>query len=295
MKNGFRNWTDVQVLLAVTREGSTLAASRKLGMAQPTVARRIEALEHELRLLLFERDTRGYRPTAAARALLAHAEAIEAAASDFAAAAARLTSARPIRVTAFGRNFSPHVMEIFNAYSERHPDCRFEFLPGVKVLDLMAGEADIAIRLLRTPPDPNLICRKVSTAQFALYGSEAYAGRHGLPRSAAELSGHRFVTYQRDDVQRSSYDWVTEHVAPDQIANVFAEVELMHTAIKSGRGLGIVNVRLAEQEGGYVRCFDPIPELEMEHLILVAPETHRRPEVRDFLRFFVPRYVALFP
>ncbi|UWR05714.1 helix-turn-helix domain-containing protein [Ruegeria conchae] len=41
MKNGFRNWSDIRVFLSVFREGSTLAASRKLQVSQPTVARRI--------------------------------------------------------------------------------------------------------------------------------------------------------------------------------------------------------------------------------------------------------------
>ena len=56
MKSEFRDWSDVRVFLAVVRAGSTLAASNSLGMAQPTVARRIEALEHALGLVLFERD-----------------------------------------------------------------------------------------------------------------------------------------------------------------------------------------------------------------------------------------------
>ena len=42
MKGVFQNLSDVRVFLAVLRAGSTLAASKTLGMAQPTVARRIE-------------------------------------------------------------------------------------------------------------------------------------------------------------------------------------------------------------------------------------------------------------
>ncbi len=37
------NWSDIRVFLAVCRDGSTLAASRRLGLSQPTVARRIES------------------------------------------------------------------------------------------------------------------------------------------------------------------------------------------------------------------------------------------------------------
>ena len=77
MKSAFQNWADVRVFLAVMRTGSTLAASKVLDMSQPTVARRIDALEHSFRLTLFERDTRGFRATQDAQRLLPHAEAVE--------------------------------------------------------------------------------------------------------------------------------------------------------------------------------------------------------------------------
>jgi DNA-binding transcriptional LysR family regulator len=117
MKSQFRNWSDVRTFLAVVRQGSTLAASRKLGIAQPTVARRIEALEHELGLTLFERDTRGFRPTESARALLPLAEALEVAASAFAAKTRDLTRPRPIRITAASPNFSLRVMQILSEFT----------------------------------------------------------------------------------------------------------------------------------------------------------------------------------
>jgi DNA-binding transcriptional LysR family regulator len=64
MKSENWNWSDLRVFLAVLDAGSTLAASKALGMAQPTVARRIDALEHATGLTLFERDTRGAQATA---------------------------------------------------------------------------------------------------------------------------------------------------------------------------------------------------------------------------------------
>ena len=76
-------WSDVRVFLAVLRAGSTLGAAECLAMSQPTVARRIDALEHCLGLALFDRDTRGTRPTAAALRLRPMAEAMETAARDF--------------------------------------------------------------------------------------------------------------------------------------------------------------------------------------------------------------------
>ena len=294
MNSEFRNWSDVRIFLAVVREGSTLAASRKLGVAQPTVARRIDALEHETRLTLFERDTRGFRPTDAARTMLPLAEAFEAAAKDFGKTTRELTETRPIRITAFSGNFSPRATCIFSEFSEMRPDVRFEFLPGDKVLNLAAGEADIALRLTSSVPDQTLICRKISTARFTLYGSESYARKWGLPDSPKALYGHRFITFQRDDVPPTFHNWLLHHVSAEQIVLSCHEVLLTEAAITAGRGLGIMNVRMAEADDTFIRCFEPPEELSMQHLMLISPQAHRRPEVREFTKFFAPRYAAIF-
>lgn len=294
MQNRFRNWSDIRVLLAVMRAGSTLAASRKLGMAQPTVARRIEALEHELGLVLFERDTRGFRPTKAARDLLQHAEEIEGAAARFSRTAQSLQCVQPIRITAYSGNFSPRITAIFSEFSLLHPNAGFEFISSVKVLDLEAGEADIALRLTRTPPNPNLICRKISTARFTLFGSRSYAATYGLPASAEALGGHSFVSFLKEGVSGVYNDWLAAHVRPDQIRQTFTEIHMMHAAIRAGHGLGIMNVKLAEGDETLIQCFAPPEELFSEHLMLIAPEAYRRPEVKAFVKFFAPRYAAIF-
>jgi DNA-binding transcriptional LysR family regulator len=294
MKNEFRGWSDIRVFLAVVRGGSTLAASRQLGVAQPTVARRSDALEHEIGVILFERDTRGFRPTETASELVPIAEEMERVASDFGAKIKDLTSIRPIRITAYSGNFSPRVNAILSEFLTHHPNVQFELVPAAKVLDLMAGEADIALRPTKAIPDPELICRKISTARFTLYGSNRYAEKHGLPDSPYALRSHCFVTYERDDVPPILHNWLLQYVSPDQVILSFGELDLMHAAIKAGQGLGVMNVRLAEADGDLIRCFEPPEELSSEHLILISPEAYRRPEIKAFTKYFAPRYAAIF-
>lgn len=215
MKNGFRNWSDVRVFLAVVREGSTLAASRKLGVAQPTVARRIEVLENETGLTLFERDTRGFKPTEEARSLYPLAEAIEEATENFASKTRELAERRPIRITAPGY-FSDRVNDIFSEFITLNPGITFEFIASLKVLNLSEGEADIALRISRSEPDETLICRTISTAKWALFGAQSYADQFGLPKSRDDLQGHRFVTFEHDDVPDYERSWLLRHVSSDQ-------------------------------------------------------------------------------
>ena len=57
------DWALYRTLLAVLDEGSLSSAARRLGLAQPTVARHVDALEALLGADLFLRSQRGLQPT----------------------------------------------------------------------------------------------------------------------------------------------------------------------------------------------------------------------------------------
>ena len=293
MNNGFRNWSDVRVFLAVFRHGSTLAASKKLRIAQPTVSRRIDAMEAEVGLKLFDRDTRGFKPTDFAKGLLDLAEEMERVAEKFEQKYKELSRPRTIRITAPG-SFSEQVMDIFSEFSAKNPDVDFEFIHSIKVLDLASGEADIAIRLTKDEPDQELICRRIRAAKWAMFGSKSYADKFGLPNSETDLKGHHFVTFQNANVPDYLHKWLVERVAPEQIVASYQDTDLMKAAIRSGQGLGLVNLRVAQHDNSLIRCFGDIEEVTRQHLLLISPEAYRRSEVKAFTKFFVPRYAATF-
>ena len=68
----------------------------------------------------------------------------------------------------------------------------------------------------------------------------------------------------------------------------------MVAAIRSGQGLGIVNNKLVEDDADLIPCFAAIAELAVPHLMLVSPDAYRRAEVKSFVRYFAPRYAAIF-
>ncbi|RBF04605.1 LysR family transcriptional regulator, partial [Xanthomonas oryzae pv. oryzae] len=67
------SWERYRSFLAVLEEGSLSAASRALGLTQPTVGRHVAALEELLAVPLFVRSQTGLIPTDAAQALRGHA------------------------------------------------------------------------------------------------------------------------------------------------------------------------------------------------------------------------------
>lgn len=297
MKSELRDWSDVRVFLAVVRAGSTLAASKVLGMAQPTVARRIEALEHALGLVLFERDTRGFQPTPAARALITHAQSFEAAAIGFSEAARQQSAgtSRTIRFTAFQEAFNHRLGSVIEAFARTHPEVRFEFLPSNHRLDLVGGEADVALRGADVVRETTLICRTVRQIGFSLFASKSYAERHPLPSSDAEFGGHKFAVHQGRHVDSRSNQWVLSRIDPGQIEMAVNDMTAMEAAIQMGAGIGILPTPSANNNDTLVKCFELPPETATTIWLLVNPVAWRRPEVKAFAAFFVPHYRAQFP
>ncbi|SMY08390.1 LysR family transcriptional regulator [Flavimaricola marinus] len=293
MKSDFHEWSDVRVFLAVMREGSTLAASKVLGMAQPTVARRIDVLEHVTGLVLFDRSTKGFRPTVAAHALLPLAEAIEAAAADFGEVAARQRTAplRPIRLSMTPNSLTTNLTSILARFRDAYPGTTFEFVATLDAVDLIKGDADVALRYARSIADERLFRTKMGDVYCSYFASPAYIDRHGLPRSVDEAAGHKFIINERLQGSSEPDQWLLSHISPDQIVARCQDFESVTAAVQTGMGIGVLG-RIGATRSGLVRCFDPPDPVFASVWLVTGPDAHRRPEVRAFVADFAPRYAA---
>ncbi|MCE4223675.1 LysR family transcriptional regulator [Methylobacterium sp. C25] len=66
------NTNDLEAFLAVIETGSLMAAAARLNLTQPGVTRRVQNLEEQLGVQLFERPAKPLRPTAAGREAYEH-------------------------------------------------------------------------------------------------------------------------------------------------------------------------------------------------------------------------------
>lgn len=275
MQNRFKDWGDARVFLAVLREGSTLAAARVLGINQTTVARRIDALEHVLGLQLFEKTTRGACPTQAALRLQTLAETLETAALEFESEALKEQNRAkpPIRITAFDRAMFGNIGEIVAQFVENNPTTTFEFIAAERILDLVKGEADVAIRLSPSIKDDRLFARKVGTSCWTYYAARSYAEKHGTPDSfASDMGPHRVI--------------LLSHV-PTERSNILrcVSAEDLRMAIRTGQGIGPMPIFDGDRDPDLVRCFDPPEGSDLTLWIVTSPEARERNDVRLFTAF----------
>ena len=144
------NWDDIKILLALSRKGSARAAAGALGVSKSTITRRLDELEHELQVRLFDRTPEGYRMTANAEQLLPTAEHVE----ELILAAERNFSGRDQTLEGAIRLTTPDVagmgflVKRLAEFAEQYPEIELELIPGTEALDLTRREADIALRVM---------------------------------------------------------------------------------------------------------------------------------------------------
>lgn len=232
------DWNDLKAFLAVARGGSTLAASKALGVNQTTVARRIESLEQALGLKLFERGQTGSRLTEAGTALIADAEGVEQAAIRFANQAAQHLRgvAGALRLTTNELVASSMVIPALVDFRKAHPDIQVDLLITDATLDLQNGEADLAIRTSQALEPSDLVARKICDHDLALYCSRDYAARHGVPASTDDLKDHDLIDLAPELRGMPAATWMTRHSGGKTPVTRSNSIAGMVHAVKAGQG-----------------------------------------------------------
>lgn len=288
------DWNDLRHFLAVARGGSTLAAARQLGVNQTTSARRLQALEEALGQRLFDRVQGGRVLTEAGRNLVVAAEAVEAAARSFedqvAALQRGLTGA--LRVTCSETMAKVAVTPALVQFNQLYPDIEVEVIIADKFLDLVAGEADIAVRATSTTQwEAGIVVRKLMDLSWALYCSPDYAERHGVPNGVDDLDGHILVGGTGELANVPWYKWLETHAFGAEVRSRSSTLTNLFHAVKSGLGVAPLPSYPSDFDDELVRCGPHVPGMEAS-VWLVAPERLRdHPRARAFMDF-VSSFVA---
>ena len=183
------NWDDLRYCLAVAKEGSVTAAARKLEVNHTTVSRRITALEHELKVNLFDRSTTGWLVTPVGETILGSAEhmAEEVNSIRRLVHADRQELRGKLRVTAVDTCIERLLLKPLKDFARRYPDIEIELIASTEVMDLSVHDADIAFRTTSQPP-PNVVGKHIADFAQAIYATpELRAQYAAAPQSVSAI------------------------------------------------------------------------------------------------------------
>lgn len=163
-------WSDLRLFLAIAREGTLVAAARTLALTQPTMGRRLRALEEAVGHPLFQRTRAGFVLTDDGATLLGHAERMEeeALAIERRLAGQAQQLEGTLRITSSDW-FGAHVLApVLADFSVLHPRVAIELLTDARFLDLSRREADVAFRI-RPFDDADVVSRKLLRMRYGVY------------------------------------------------------------------------------------------------------------------------------
>ena len=287
----------MRMFTRVVDAGSFSEAARQLGVAPSSVSRQINDLESHLNARLFNRTTRQLSLTEAGQIYYERAARIIMEVDEARLALSELGSPTGIlRITSPAGIGREVVASILPEFLERYPGIRVVMSMTDYLVDLVAGNVDVGIRVGQLE-DSSLKARKIGESRRVLCASPDYIKREGAPRKPTDLQDHNCITFREHpghNVWKFRGPKGLEEVRVT--GNLFARnVDAMVSAASAGLGLVYMpdwnlRTRLKRKELKVVMSrYESVPRRSQ----IWAVHTHQRhvpPKIRVFIDYLIERF-----
>ena len=288
------DWDDLRFFLVVARTRTLSAAARELKVTQPTVGRRIAALERRLGAKLFLRRSDGFTLSKSGARALEHAEHMEqhVLATERHVTGHDVGIRGSVRVTASEWLVTSVLAPQLAPLLERHPELTVELLADQRHVNLTRREADLALRPRRFEHDA-IVSRATAKLGFGLYAAPSYLHARGVPRFG-DGRGHALIAMTEDtgDVARA---WLTQILPSANIAARTNGRDGMLALAVAGAGLACLARVVGDHAPGLERLSSapsaPTPTLWMG----MHRDARDTPRVRAVATYVAERLRALRP
>jgi len=284
------DWDDLRYVLAISRTAGLSPAARQLGVNPSSVYRRLEALEKELEVRLFERLRSGYRLTEAGEALAEAAARME----NEALAVERHVKGTDVRLQGHLRVSTSEALAMYALpshlaeFRSMYPDVSLDVFVTNQLVDLTRRDADVAIRATAVPPD-HLVGRSVGKVGVAAYASRAYLDSKGRGRPLCEYD---WIGYEGQLAHIRQARWTDQNIPAHRQKLRFDSIAAVVTAVAHGVGCGSMPCFAGDDDPRFERLPGTRSETDVEIWLLTHPDLRRSARVRACLQFFGARLAA---
>lgn len=276
-------WDDFQIVLAVAEHRSLSGAARAIGVNHATILRRIEALERQTGVTIFDRPPGGYRLRPAAQDLLSSLRAIAQAADrvERALLAARLGTGGSFRLTTTDSIATLLLPRHLVRLRTLRPDIEVAVIAANQPLDMSRPEAEITIRPTPSLPE-GMQGERAATMDFGVFGSADYLARN----PADDPAVHRWVGVA-PPLTRSPVGAWQESRLPHPPMIRTDSFPVMARLAAEGAGLTMIPVFVAGAEPA-LRPAPAFPRRTSTGVWIAAhADLAAVPQVADLMAFFV--------
>lgn len=279
-------WNFVRTAQQLAKCKTVTATASVLGVHRATVLRHIDALESELGVKLFQRNTRGYIPTEAGKDLMQVASEAE---HSFDKLFSRLTiNAEPLTgefIITSMTSLAPMIIPIAKQFQYQHPSLQVQFVSSNELLRLEFGEAHLAVRAGATPDTPDYVAIPFARPKISLYAHVDYLREFGHPRGPEELSGHKFLSIFTEMAPKVPlHRWIANNINDADVALKSNDPLVLKEAILSAMGIGFMFDYEASPYAQLVELFSPLQDWEIQTWLVTHGDLHRSPKIQAFLK-----------
>ncbi|WP_399685254.1 LysR family transcriptional regulator [Xenophilus sp.] len=289
----------LQTFVRIVEAGSLSAAARLLATTQPTISRRLQALERSLGLRLLQRSTHAMKLTEDGERCFAHAKELLERWEDFEADArgARSTPRGTLRVLvphAFGQDqLMPPLLDFLAA----HPQISVDWMLHDHPPDFIAEGIDCAIRV-GAVDDPSVVAVRLARISRIVVAAPGLWGEGPPPAEPQALAALPWVAlslFYRDELRLVGPGGRVQAVAVAPRLSTDS-VYATRRAVLGGAGAALVSAWVVAQDLAAGRLVRLLPQWEAEALpvTLVYPyASHYSPRLRAFVAWMRGRVSAL--
>lgn len=272
-------WSDLRIFLAIAREGTLGAGGRRLGLTQPTMGRRLKALEAAIGSALFQRTADGFVLTDEGGLLLAHAERVEEEVLSFERQLAGADKGLDglLRISSSDW-FGLHILSpIVADFSKLHPKVVVELLTDQRLFNLSRREADLVFRI-KPFTEPEIVSRRLMHIPYGLYVAEGAADP-----IYGDGAGSRIVTMDEAFAGMPDVAWLREHFPNATVAIRSNSRDVQAKLCAGGAGMAVLPRPLGHATAGIRRVGLLEPPPGRDTWVGYHRDLRRLPRLRAFL------------
>jgi DNA-binding transcriptional LysR family regulator len=279
----------METFVRIVEAGSLSAAAAQLNATQPTISRRLQALEQSLGVRLLHRSTHVMRLTVDGERCFERAKELLASWAAF-EADVRGAQEEPEGIL---RLAAPHAFgqEQFVGplaeFLRRYPRVSVEWLLRDDVRDFIASGIDCAIHAGELL-DPSVVAIKIAAVPRIVVASPALFESTGVPQHAAELAGFPWLalrTYYRTEVKltHETTDEVVRFPIRPRVStdNLYA----LRSSAHLGLGIGIGSAWMLKDDIAQGRLLHVVPHWRAAPLPLYLIYPHAQFYPSRLVRF----------
>ncbi|WP_166265645.1 LysR family transcriptional regulator [Marinobacter caseinilyticus] len=289
------DWDYLRYVHALATAGNLSRAGEILGVHQTTVLRRLDQMEEQLGVQLFERTRDGVMLTPAGETAFSEAERFS---SDMAALEQKLKGQETlpfgkVRLATTDTLLTGLVNPILSELVTAYPGIQLDISTGSDVLSLSRRDTDIALCPTNHPQE-NMTGQRIANIESAIYCAVPYIDCNP-DFDPDHPEAQAWVVPDDSFNHLATGRWYEKHLKASQPVIRCNSLHTMYTLIRAGSGVGVLPCYMGDSCAELQRLSAPLEAEGIELWLLTHQNLRQRARTRLAMEFIAGKLQALQP